>query len=49
MPLYDMDCEKCDTTREVFVPLKQFEEQIKCPVCGEALQRKISAPYFKVH
>lgn len=44
MPLYDFCCDKCIKVYEVFVPLKQLHDEIRCPVCGELLVRLFSAP-----
>ena len=49
MPLYDYMCRKCEKDYEVFVPLSQFDEEIKCPECVETLDRIISPVKFWVH
>lgn len=53
MPLYsytcdDSKCEKSHKIMDVLVPLKQFDEAVKCPVCRKPLVKMLSAPYFKV-
>ena len=49
MPLYDYTCRKCERDYEIFVPLSQFDEEIKCPECVETLDRIISPVKFWVH
>jgi len=49
MPLYDFECNGCDFDFEIFVPLKMFDEEVKCPKCNKPIKRKVAAPSFKVH
>ena len=44
MPLFDYCCNHCIKVYEVFVPLKQLGDEIRCPVCDEVLVRLFSAP-----
>lgn len=41
MPIFDVQCPKCKTIREVFVLAgKQLEPQT-CDICGESMEKKI--------
>jgi putative FmdB family regulatory protein len=43
MPVFDYQCEKCDTTFEVERPLG-FSGRVKCASCGSMRTAKVFAP-----
>lgn len=48
MPIYDFWCKKCKEFFEAIVPLKKYDEEVKCPKCGEPLKRLVSPVLFKI-
>lgn len=40
MPAYDFKCNKCDTTDERVIPLKDFDEPQFCGECKSVLERQ---------
>ena len=54
MPLYELICKNCsteDTDRiyEVFMSMGERDSEIKCPDCGEKLERLMSASNWVIH
>lgn len=43
MPLYDVKCEKCGNTDEIFRKISDYDDLPHC--CGESVKRVISAVY----
>lgn len=43
MPIYEYKCVKCNETFEVYRPMRESDEKVKCPKCGaKNLERQIS-------
>ncbi|MCK4816709.1 zinc ribbon domain-containing protein, partial [bacterium] len=42
IPLFDYYCLKCNRIYEIIVPLSKIKEEIICPCCKKALQKRIS-------
>lgn len=54
MPVYEYECPNCsgddyERIHEVLVPLSEADKEIKCPDCGGALRKLVSAPYFRIN
>lgn len=45
MPMYDYNCAQCGDFREIR-PMIEFRTPQACPVCGEASNRALSAPFL---
>jgi len=53
-PMYEYLCPKCtnneyDRVFTILVPLKELDDEIKCPECGAILQRMISVSSFVIN
>jgi putative FmdB family regulatory protein len=44
MPLYDYKCSVCRRGKTLFLKIAQLDEEQKCPNCGFAMNRQLSAP-----
>ena len=42
MPIYVTHCKVCDEEKEIFLPLRRFNELPEC--CGQQVERRIIAP-----
>jgi len=45
MPVYEFVCDKCETKREIILPMSEAGERQICD-CGQALRRKFSVVPF---
>ena len=45
MPFYDYRCDSCGDFREIR-PMKESAQAQACPLCGEASERRLSAPFL---
>jgi len=48
MPLYVYTCKKCAKLFEILVSLNEYDKPIKCPHCGEKLNRIMCPVRFKI-
>lgn len=46
MPVYEVKCVKCDKIDTVLV--STMTNKIKCPICGEEVEKLISSVNFKI-
>lgn len=47
MPIYDYNCDKCKTTKEVLQKLNDHVE-VKCDKCNKVLTREFPTPSFMI-
>lgn len=41
MPLYEYECPVCQLHQEMMLPLSRWDEKVRCPVCGEVMDKMI--------
>ena len=46
MPTYDYECSKCNKQVEIDKPMKDSHRQEKCEICGQVMEKLLSAPAF---
>ena len=45
MPIYEFECDKCETKREIMLPMSKAGQKQTC-TCGQVLRRKFSSTPF---
>jgi putative FmdB family regulatory protein len=48
MPAYDYKCPKCNEIFTVYKSIKEIQEGIKCPKCGNTEVQRIYSPFHAV-
>ena len=46
MPIYAYRCKKCDEKFEEFRNIRDTDNDVECPVCGEKRPQRILSPFF---
>jgi len=44
MPIYNYKCPNCENTEEIFLKVKNYQDEQKCSKCKTPLKKQLTAP-----